>query len=114
MGTDSSLIEGTFWIGSADGWTEIGRTDGGSFEWLPPLELAGLDGEFPFARLDSVSMTITVPLTRAARRMMHVVHGGRGSMHGCAVCNPQGRPPPLAIDGREYHRRQLARKRRRR
>ena len=32
----------------------------------------------------------------------------------CRGCNPAGNPMPLAIDGREYHRRQLARRRRRR
>jgi hypothetical protein len=111
---DSNLIDGTVWIGSADGRTEIGRTGGGTFEFAPPPELVGLEGEFPFARLGSVSMTITVPLTRAGRRMMHLVHGGRGSIGRCLWCNPRGNPAPLAIDGESYRRRQLARKRRRR
>jgi hypothetical protein len=32
----------------------------------------------------------------------------------CRACNPAGNPPPLAVDGREYRRRQKARQRRNR
>lgn len=31
----------------------------------------------------------------------------------CAVCNPAGFPPPLCVNGHEYHRRQKARRRNR-
>ena len=58
------ICHGTVYTGSAGSWTDIGRTEEGTFEWAPPPELAALD-ELPFARLESLSMTVTVPLTRA-------------------------------------------------
>lgn len=42
-----------------------------------------------------------------------LLSGDRAHRIRCATCNPAGNPPPLP-GGREYHRRQLARQRRRR
>ena len=103
--------DGTLYICTADGWTEIGRTEGG-IQWLrdrdPDVP------EYPFAGLSSWSVTVAVPLTRAGLRCVHVTHGGQKSPHRCCFCNPKGNPPKLRIDGHEYHRRQQARKKRRR
>src|ERR1700722_2552540 len=99
------ICHGTVYTGSADGWTEIGHTEGGTFDFAPA---PGLAGEFPFARLEGLSMTITVPLTAAGLRMMHVVHGGRGSIRRCLWCSPRGNPAPLAIDGERHRRPPLA------
>jgi hypothetical protein len=39
---------------------------------------------------------------------------GRRDWRRCPLCHPQGNPPKLPVDGREYRRRQMARRRRRR
>jgi hypothetical protein len=64
MGPETVTGEGTVWIGTADGWTDIGRTDGAEFEFSP-LEMPGLDDERPFARLTALTVSVTGPLTRA-------------------------------------------------
>jgi hypothetical protein len=72
--------------------------------------------EYPFARVFPCSITVTFKLAAEVLYGFHIAHGGwksRKSLHRCQLCNPSGNPPPLPIDGREYHRRQQARKRRR-
>ena len=46
------------------------------------------------------------------QRMVDAMHAGQ-SPRRCRACNPRGYCEPLAINGREYHRRQRARERRR-
>jgi hypothetical protein len=43
----------------------------------------------------------------------HPADAPRRVTRRCRVCHPEAFSPPLAIDGREYHRRQRARRRRR-
>lgn len=51
-------------------------------------------------------------LTKAAHRIDSQADPRRHRR--CRICRPRGFPPPLAIDGRAYRRRQLARRRRHR
>ena len=54
-------------------------------------------------------------LSEAFARSGHVVHAAQYPREHirCATCHPMANPGPLCINGREYHRRQRARKRRR-
>lgn len=66
---------------------------------VPTMQhLIGVSMEFNQA-LELVH-SLAAPLSRHRRR--------------CPACNPRGNPEPLAINGREYRRRQLARQRRKR
>jgi hypothetical protein len=44
----------------------------------------------------------------------HTADAPRRLLRRCRLCSPQANPLPLAVDGHDYRRRQLARRRRRR
>lgn len=107
------------------GWTDIGATvDGFTFRHEPPA-----DDPVP-VRLDGLTVSATVDysgrapefrrmvrsflrLIRASRRQGHQrKHYGRYSR--CRTCHPEQDRRPLPVNGHAYHRRQLARVRRKR
>jgi hypothetical protein len=97
------------YAGTGDGWTEIGRTEGG-ITWLPERDPDV--PEYPLARLSEWSVSVTVPLTRAGLRWFHLAaHGELTPFCRCGLCNPGPNPRPLPVHGREYRRRQQARRR---
>jgi hypothetical protein len=104
-------------VSHGDGWTYIGHTDG-------PIKLAteratGTLEEF-FGLPPSVTITVNVTdfeeKLAGLYRMIHEHHAWAypKEHRRCLTCHPQMAPHPLAVNGREYHRRQMARARRRR
>jgi hypothetical protein len=101
-----------------DGWADIGESFGGVSPQLPVGEPAWQ----PWTGGD-ITLSITVDvrdalrtlslLTGFTRRLIHE-QACTGSYSRCRTCHPEQAPRPLAVDGREYHRRQRARQRRRR
>jgi hypothetical protein len=69
-----------------------------------------------FGRMITVTITPNmVVFVKRMNAMGHAMHACQlPHLHRhCVICHPEALPPPLAINGREYHRRQLARRKRR-
>jgi len=73
-----------------------------------------------FARLvDGACRAVIVAVLPAAERAARQVHDLSAALapaehRRCLTCHPSRKPKPLAVNGHEYHRRQMARRRRRR
>lgn len=99
-----------------NGWTYIGETAGG-VQFAPAPEVPDA-GEPPFRRLSDAILSITVDYSDAKaefRRLVRLIcRLTPGSHSHCRTCHPEMAPRPLAVNGDDYRRRQLARTRRRR
>jgi len=140
MSADTILARIDDTLAGCDGAVSVAGTD--AMRWAPervicdggkPLRiqsrrpasalLAGFSDEQMRETLALVGRQITAAFAvlaqslRAAMpallKIAHVVNHQRRHVR-CRACNPAGNPLPLAINGHEYHRRQLARRRRRR
>jgi hypothetical protein len=109
---DILLGPGRLYIEGASGWVDIGATDGGiQFELAPVPESAR--GLMP---VSLAGRTVTVHGTDPDGHLFHFVClrlPARWHRRHCRWCNPAAFSPRCPY-GREYHRRQLARKRRHR
>lgn len=120
-----------------EGWTYIGETAGPLDLQFPEIPVPDLE---LFRSWPPPPITITVSvdtsewsaalrlllrqvtrltrankrLARANKRFAHVAQDHPDSYSHCRACHPEQAPRPLAVDGHEYHRRQLARVRRKR
>jgi len=88
-------------------WTELGTIDGSLFQFGG--DSRGDELAFPGGQMRSIEVSFTADVSH----WMAVLSGGLNRRHRirCRLCSPAGNPAPLP-GGREYHRRQQARKRR--
>jgi len=96
------------------------RAEGGERASMPPAAVTvSMDTE-EFARaLNEFAEAMTRVFRPVIEDTVKAFHGlGAAffpSQHRrCLTCHPSQRPKPLAVNGHEYHRRQMARRRRRR
>jgi hypothetical protein len=109
---DIQLGPGRLYIEGASGWVDIGATEGGVQFQLDPVAEASCS-LFP---LSLAGLTLTAHGTDPDGRLFHFMTAdlpARWHRRHCRWCNPAAFAPRCPY-GREYHRRQLARKRRRR
>jgi hypothetical protein len=109
------------YIGSGDGWTHIGETDG-PIRWepaQPELEqkLAFPDLKWPLTSTVTIKVDATQALDVIGRAigaadLLRHFWDNPGSHSHCLTCHPEQDRRPLAVDGHEHNRRRLARQRR--
>jgi hypothetical protein len=99
--------------GQDGGWTYIGRTEGG----VSTRVLPGVDVEWPPSARLTASVTVGMPDFWTSDRWRWLHDFDRKCYprkhRRCHVCHPKW-SRPLAVNGREYRRRQRARQRRQR
>lgn len=114
---------------AAAGWRRIALLTGADptvsragLEYEEALKIAGGRAELVRAAVEAARMGIgslaantcaivAVCDSRSAGELACLLHSRRDPRR-CRVCNPGANPPPMRIDGHEYHRRQKARRRR--
>lgn len=107
------------WAGAEDGWCDVGGVVDVQFE---PVPFAEVVAEFQRgieqmrASFTAIFQSISVHTRSAHPSLALWIYGGRYRRHrrSCRLCNPNGNPPPLAVNGADYTRRRKARARRRR
>ena len=126
----ADLYPGKVYVGDKDGggWTHIGETTGPAFQFTPPVPYPDLE-PVPWPKFP-VTLSITVDYSDAAaafrrlvRQMIRLIRDGKRARHSqrhegkfarCRACHPEQDRRPLAVNGHDYRKRQLARQRRRR
>jgi hypothetical protein len=120
----ADLAAGTVYIAAAgtdpggDSWMPIGRTEGGVTLEVPAAAGTAEDLQGAIARLADWSVTVSVDITGfwsndKWRWLHHLDRACYPRRHRrCHICHPRW-SRSLAVNGHEYHRRQLARTKRR-
>jgi hypothetical protein len=95
--------------GETDWWPVEDKAAG--YQFCSPAQVTEAMNELAAAAYRALK-----PVLDRVARMFHDVHRFFfPKQHGrCWTCHPARKPKPLAVDGRQYHRRQMARRRRRR